>query len=96
MLNPAMVAYPLSPQGASNNLRVYQVVIQPHSPAHEFDLYSGEEMCFVLRGELVVIAGDETYPLTAGDSIHYDALLPHSWCSLGDQTCEVIWSQASY
>jgi uncharacterized cupin superfamily protein len=53
-------------------------------------------MCFVLSGELVVAAGDEIHLLRAGDSIHYDALLPHSWCSQGEQTCEVIWSQAHY
>jgi len=96
ILNSGMVCYPLSPLDASNSLHVYRVVILPNSPPQDFDTYSGEEMCFILLGELTVVAGDETYVLNAGDSIHYDTLLPHSWSTRGDQKCELIWSRASY
>jgi len=96
ILSSGMVRYPLSPQDAGNSLHAYRVVIQPHSPPQQFDTYSGEEMCFVIFGELTVVAGDETYLLNVGDSIHYDTLLPHSWSTRGDQKCELIWSRASY
>jgi transcriptional regulator with XRE-family HTH domain len=96
ILGPAMVRYPLSPKDSDNTLQVCRVVIQPHSPLEEFGLYSGEEMCFVLSGELTVVVGDETHVLKAGDSIHYDALLLHNWFNQSDQPCELIWSRASY
>ena len=96
ILSPEMVYFTLSPEDSGSKLRVYRVVIQPHSQLQEFDPYSGEEMCFVLSGQLTVVVGDETHVLKAGDSIHYDALLLHDWSNQGDQPCELIWSRASY
>jgi len=96
ILDSGMVRHPLSPADANNTLQVYRVVIQPHSLPQEFDPYRGEEMCFVLSGELTVVAADETYVLKAGDSIHYDALLLRNWSNEGDQPCEMIWSRANY
>lgn len=96
IFSPEMVYFPLSPEDSGNKLQVYRVVIQPCSPLQEFDPYSGEEMCFVLSGQLTVVVGDETHVLEAGDSIHYDALLLHNWSNQGDQPCELIWSRASY
>jgi transcriptional regulator with XRE-family HTH domain len=95
-LNTAMVRYPLSPDESGNTLQVYRVVIQPHSLLLEFEPYSGEQMCFVLSGELTIVIGGETHVLKAGDSIHYDALLLHSWLNHSEQPCELIWSHASY
>jgi transcriptional regulator with XRE-family HTH domain len=95
-LNPATVCYPLTPEDATSNLGVYRVVIQPGSQPYQCSPYSGEEMCFVLKGELTVVAGDETHTLKAGDSIHYDALLLHGWSNQALQPCEFIWSRASY
>jgi transcriptional regulator with XRE-family HTH domain len=95
-LNPATACYPLTPEDATSNLSVYRVVIQPGSQPYQCSPYSGEEMCFVLKGELTVIAGDETHILKAGDSIHYDTLLLHGWSSQALQPCEFIWSRASY
>jgi transcriptional regulator with XRE-family HTH domain len=95
-LNPATVCYPLTPEDATSNLGVYRVVIQPGSQPYQCSPYSGEEMCFVLKGELTVAAGGETHTLKAGDSIHYDALLLHGWSNQAKQPCEFIWSRASY
>ena len=92
----ALMRYPLSAEDVSNTLHVYRVVIQSHSPSHEFAPYRGEEMVFVLSGELRVVVADEGYLLEAGDSIHYDALLFHSWTTEGEMPCEVLWSRASY
>jgi transcriptional regulator with XRE-family HTH domain len=95
-LNPATACYPLTPEDATSNLIVYRVVIQPGSHPYQCSPYSGEEMCFVLKGELTVVAGDETHILKAGDSIHYDALLLHGWSNRAWRPCEFIWSRASY
>jgi len=96
IITPEIIRYPLSPINASNTLQAYKVVIKPHSPPQAFDTYSGEEMCFVLFGELTVVSGDETYVLKLRDSIHYDAQFPHSWSNRSSQECEFIWSRASY
>jgi transcriptional regulator with XRE-family HTH domain len=95
-LNPATACYPLTPEDATSNLAVCRVEIQPGSQPYQCSPYSGEEMCFVLKGELTLVAGDETHILKAGDSIHYDALLFHGWSNQALQPCEFIWSRASY
>jgi transcriptional regulator with XRE-family HTH domain len=95
-LNAQTACYPLTPEDATSNLQVYRVVIQPGSQPYQCSPYSGEEMCFVLKGELTVVAGEETHTLKAGDSIHYDALLFHGWSNQAMQPCEFIWSRASY
>jgi quercetin dioxygenase-like cupin family protein len=94
--NSITASFPLSSQDVRNTLHVHRVVIQPNSPPQEFSPYSGEEMGFVLSGELTVVVGNETHTLKCGDSIHYDALLLHSWSNRSDKPCEVIWSRASY
>lgn len=96
MLSPAIAYFALSREGTDIKLQVHRVVIQPGSLLQDFDPYSGEEMCFVLSGQLTVVVGDETHILETGDSIHYDALLLHNWCNQGDKPCELIWSRASY
>jgi transcriptional regulator with XRE-family HTH domain len=95
-LNPETACYPLTPEDATSNLQVCRVVIQPGSQPYQCSPYRGEEVCLVLKGELTVEAGDEIHTLKAGDSIHYDALLLHSWSNQATQPCEFIWSRASY
>jgi quercetin dioxygenase-like cupin family protein len=58
------------------------------------DPFSGEELGFVLSGELTVKVGDEQYTLAAGDSIHYDASQPYHWINAGDEPCVVIRGRA--
>ncbi len=85
---------PLSPQLEGNRLGVYRVVLKPHTPPESLRTYPGEEFAFVLSGELDMNVGEEQFVLAAGDSIHYDALLPHGWSNPGDEPCIVMWSQS--
>ena len=84
----------LSSEVGNGKIEVYQVVLQPHTSAEPLDPHSGEEFGFVLAGELTVSLGDECFVLAAGDSIHYDAVLPHTWSNEGDQPCVVIWARS--
>lgn len=40
--------------------------------------HEGEEMIYVLEGEVNVVYGKETYSLMKGDSLYYDSVIPHS------------------
>lgn len=40
--------------------------------------HKGQELNYVLRGSLRVIVGEREYYLRAGDSIYFDATLPHA------------------
>jgi transcriptional regulator with XRE-family HTH domain len=84
----------LSYQVGNGKIEVYRVALRPHTPAEGLDSHLGEEFGFVLAGELTVSLGDERFVLTAGDSIHYDAVLPHTWSNEGDEPCVVIWARS--
>lgn len=91
----AVVRTSLAPTGENNKLHAYYVVVEPHSAPEQLEPHPAEELVFVLAGELTISVGDEEYVLGAGDSIHYDALLPHSWSNRGDDACQALWSHAT-
>ncbi|SMQ57669.1 cupin domain-containing protein [Agreia sp. VKM Ac-1783] len=39
--------------------------------------HDGEECVIIVEGELIVVVGDERHELAAGDTITYDASIPH-------------------
>ena len=41
------------------------------------DQHDGEDFIFVLEGKMKFIYGDKTYLVEGGDSLHYDARIPH-------------------
>ena len=97
--NPArdssIVRLSLSPEAENNKLAVHRATLKPHIPPEQLVPYPGEELVYVLSGELTIAVGEEEFILSCGDSIHYDALQPHSWCNKGDELCVVIWSHST-
>ncbi len=58
-------------------------------------VHDGEEFLFVLSGRMAVFLGDHTDVLEPGDSILYDASVPHRVSCAGDEPAQVlavIWS----
>jgi len=53
--------------------------------------HEGEEVGYVLSGELELTLGDEVYQLSAGDSFIYRSELPHGYCNRGDTEARVLW-----
>lgn len=41
--------------------------------------HEGEDFIYIIEGAEVVKVGEVEYTLNAGDTIHYDASIPHSW-----------------
>lgn len=85
---------PLMPPIGNPKIEVYQIIINPAYPPQEIERSAGEEIIFVLDGELTISIGAEQFTLTAGDSIHYDALLFHSWKNEINHPCTIIWGRA--
>ncbi len=72
--------------GQNPRVEVYELTIQPHhfeqSQAHA---PGTSENILVVRGELEIVTGREpAYRLGAGDAIHFDADVPHSYRALGE------------
>ncbi len=85
---------PLMPLSGNPEIEVYRITIQSNSASEEVAQFAGEEIIFVLDGELTITIADEQFVLQPGDSIHYDALLMHRWKNAGDQPCVMIWGCA--
>lgn len=49
---------------------------------HVFFEHEGEEFVFILSGKVVFQIGDERLTLNEGDSLYFDATIPHrGWCT---------------
>jgi len=58
---------------------------------HVFFDHGGEEFAFILSGKVIFQVGDERWTLGKGDSIYFDAAIPHRGWSVGrDATALVI------
>jgi transcriptional regulator with XRE-family HTH domain/uncharacterized RmlC-like cupin family protein len=85
---------PLMPQVGNPEIEVYRITFDPCSPLEQIERFAGEEVIYVLSGEFTILIGDELFILKAGDSIHYDAILLHSWRNESDEPCAIIWGRA--
>ena len=58
---------------------------------HVFFDHGGEEFVFILSGRVIFQVGDERWALVKGDSIYFDAAIPHRGWSVGrDATALVV------
>jgi transcriptional regulator with XRE-family HTH domain len=89
-----VVRQPLMPQIGNPEIEVYRITFHPRSAPEQIEQFTGEEIIYMLDGELTISIGDERFVLTAGDSIHYDALLFHSWKNESSDFCTIIWGRA--
>lgn len=72
-------------------LHVTYAVGGASSPDRTFVRHGGREYALVLSGELRVSTGFATHDLGPGDSISFDASIPHLVENLGDQPATASW-----
>lgn len=53
--------------------------------------HPGEELVYVLSGQVRFTVGDELYILKTGDSLHFSGDVPHLWENVGKRTAQLIW-----
>jgi transcriptional regulator with XRE-family HTH domain len=53
-------------------------------------VHSGHEFVFCLEGRIVYTIADHTYVLDAGDSLSFEAHLPHYWQNVSDQQARAV------
>ncbi|WP_034915769.1 cupin domain-containing protein [Erwinia sp. 9145] len=53
--------------------------------------HHGEEMGYVLEGEIALYLGEETWSLSAGDSFYFPSNVPHGYRNTGDCVAKVLW-----
>jgi transcriptional regulator with XRE-family HTH domain len=71
----------------------FLITINPPSDASEMEkpsTHDGEEFVYVLEGELEIQLQDESFLLQPGDSIYYDASVPHRVLHRGEGPARVL------
>ena len=53
--------------------------------------HEGEELVYCLQGKIEFKVKDDTYVLTAGDSLNFRTKLDHKWKNIGDKEAKLIW-----
>jgi len=53
--------------------------------------HQGEELGYILQGELELTIDDTTYHLYEGDSFFFQSSLPHGYRNPGEITAKIIW-----
>lgn len=64
----------------------------PPGYASETVQHAGEEIVFILEGEISQVVDGQQFLLRAGDSMHYLGQHPHSWANVSDQVARVLWT----
>ena len=62
-------------------------------PGYESELvcHVGEEIIYILEGEISQTVGGRSYTMTPGDSLHYFGVNPHCWSNTTDQPAKILW-----
>lgn len=68
----------------------YHAVFPARSAPTEPHVHDGQELIYVISGELIVTIDETEFALTAGDAIHFDATAPHSYRQQGNEDCAVV------
>lgn len=58
--------------------------------------HPGDELIFVLEGELHVSIGEDEYDLHPGDSLSFKSHLPHRWENRGEKDARVVWTLSPF
>ncbi len=73
------------------------IILQPNATNRSFTTHNGAEMGYVLEGEITIIFKDEEQKivLNEGDSIFYNANIPHRLINERDQIAKGFWVNLS-
>lgn len=80
----------------------------PHTPEHILECnihivapgdgsegsigHEGEEVGYVLEGQLELVVEDETYTLYPGDAFTFRSERPHSYVNVGNTAARILWT----
>jgi len=54
--------------------------------------HEGDELLYVLEGEISQTVDGDTIRLSAGDSLHFRGSSDHSWANESDRPARILWT----
>jgi len=84
----------LTPPASSGGVELYRAVIEPGGSTGDalFFTHRGEQVGYVIEGQLELIIESRLFGLHAGDSFCYDGSTPRRWRNPGPSTTTVLWA----
>ncbi|MEW6440647.1 MAG: FAD-binding protein [bacterium] len=81
----------LTPGAEEKHLRAFLITIDPRQDHKMIEYrHEGEEFVYVMRGEVEIKVGEELHGLRKGESLHFDASIPHHLRNQSQQKTELI------
>jgi electron transfer flavoprotein alpha subunit/quercetin dioxygenase-like cupin family protein len=81
----------LTPGAEQKHLRAFRITIDPRRDHKMIEYkHEGEEFVYVLRGEVEIKVGEEVHALKRGESLHFEASIPHHLRNPSPQKTELI------
>ncbi len=75
----------------SHGLNALVVRVPPHYSSPEPMTLQGEELVYVIEGQLRYTMGDRQFELTPGDVVHLPSNIPHRWENPSNDEGAVLW-----
>jgi len=66
------------------------VTVEPTEKEPRMHSHEGHEFNFVVSGKIKFNIGDISYEMSKGDSVYFDATVPHSENAIGDKSAQFI------
>jgi len=73
-----------------------EIQINPEMTSSKMTKHEGYEFLYCLENELFVMISDLSYLLEKGDSIFFNASLPHHWQNKTNETTKIIMIQITH
>lgn len=83
--------YSLALNKSGRHMEPFMIDIFPSSETdYRLSSHEGEEFIFVMRGEIEIIYGKDTYIVKEGESIYYDSIVKHHVHSHGTEAAKIL------
>jgi transcriptional regulator with XRE-family HTH domain len=86
-----VLAEVLIPSAEGRLLEGFLVVIEPGGHTNGTLQHKGEEVGFVVEGQLELTINDEVHLLQSGDSFYFPSDLPHAYRNVGKTQMRAVW-----
>ena len=80
----------ISAERAGHELTSYILNVPP-GYASEVVHHVGEEIIYILEGEISQMVGEREYLMRVGDSLHYLGTTPHCWSNKSGKPARILW-----
>ena len=67
------------------------LVVEPGAETQGQIVHLGEEVGYVLQGQLELQLGTERYRIEAGDSFTFSSQVPHGYRNVGTEVARIVW-----